>query len=356
MHEQHLPKQLSLFLLILFLAQPFAQAQNATGITFSHHDWELVCDNTRTCRAAGYQKEGDELGVSVLLTRIAGPGESVAGQLKLGNYDQDDLYNQLPTTFQLTLLINGRSLGEVLVNDRFIGELSDYQVSALLRALVKDSTIEFLHSNHAWRLSDRGATAVMLKMDEFQARLGTTGAIVRRGNKNESTVLPSLSPPIVAAQKITSTTYSEKVLPPNESKRLLAAFRAAVNEDDCYRLFEPEMGEPQVTLNSLTDTKLLASTLCWRGAYNEGYGYWIINAQPPYSPVLMTHSGSDYRQGEISASHKGRGLGDCWSNDTWSWNGRTFVHSHSSTTGMCKLITAGGTWFLPTLISDIRHQ
>ncbi len=30
-------------------------AANPRGLAFTHHDWELACDNTRTCRAAGYQ-------------------------------------------------------------------------------------------------------------------------------------------------------------------------------------------------------------------------------------------------------------------------------------------------------------
>jgi hypothetical protein len=36
----------------------------AEGLYFSHKDWELVCDNTRTCRALAYQAGEDE-----------GPGE-----------------------------------------------------------------------------------------------------------------------------------------------------------------------------------------------------------------------------------------------------------------------------------------
>ena len=27
------------------------------GVEFEHNDWSLACDNTRTCRAAGYSPE-----------------------------------------------------------------------------------------------------------------------------------------------------------------------------------------------------------------------------------------------------------------------------------------------------------
>ncbi|WP_425493064.1 DUF1176 domain-containing protein [Novilysobacter antarcticus] len=47
---------------------PLANAAEP-GIEFSHDDWTLACDNTRTCRAAGYQSEQGGAPMSVL--RIA---------------------------------------------------------------------------------------------------------------------------------------------------------------------------------------------------------------------------------------------------------------------------------------------
>ena len=49
-----------------------------SGVSFSHEDWEVVCDNTLTCRAAGYSPEEGK-GGSVLLTRQADAGTSVSG-------------------------------------------------------------------------------------------------------------------------------------------------------------------------------------------------------------------------------------------------------------------------------------
>ena len=49
------------------------------GLSFEHGDWEVACDNTRTCRAAGYQSDDSDesLPVSVLLTRAGGAGTAV---------------------------------------------------------------------------------------------------------------------------------------------------------------------------------------------------------------------------------------------------------------------------------------
>jgi invasion protein IalB len=58
-----------LFALLAFAA--LAEDATDASVSFSHGDWELVCDNTGTCRAGGYQSESEGLPVSVLLTRAA---------------------------------------------------------------------------------------------------------------------------------------------------------------------------------------------------------------------------------------------------------------------------------------------
>lgn len=67
---------LSLALITLLSAGTAAATDTGTaveGLSFQHDDWEVACDNTRTCRAAGYQSDdgGEALPVSVLLTRAA---------------------------------------------------------------------------------------------------------------------------------------------------------------------------------------------------------------------------------------------------------------------------------------------
>jgi len=58
--------------------------------------------------------------------------------------------------------------------------------------------------------------------------------------------------------------------------------------------------------------------------------------------------------GEISASHKGRGLGDCWSRSSWIWDGTRFVLAYEGTTGLCRSVP-GGTWELPTHVTTVRE-
>ncbi|SFO01516.1 Protein of unknown function [Formivibrio citricus] len=342
--------------LALMLMSLGASAAQPSGLSFSHKDWEIACDNTRTCRAAGYHSEGGEeesLPVSVLLTREAGPTQPVTGELMLGNYGDEDAIKKLPATFKLAMRINGRFIGEIPV-DALSAKLSASQVAALTAALARTSKIEWSYGEYRWRLSDQGAAAVFLKMDEFQGRIGTPGALLKKGKLPESKALPPLPAPIVNAAKLAKPRPEDRQLETGKSKALIKALATAAGNEECGRLTNQETEEPKLTVVRLNANKLLVSTTCWLAAYNIGHGFWVINDKPPYQPVLVTTSGSDHGNGNITASHKGRGLGDCWSSDEWDWNGTQFVHTQSSTTGMCRLITLGGTWQLPTLVTDVR--
>ena len=93
----------------LALASLTAGAQPASPGTvgFSYKDWGLQCDNTRTCRAAGYQndEDGGNAPVSILLTRVAGPDQPVKAEVMLGQMDGPALPKQL------SLQINDTKLG-----------------------------------------------------------------------------------------------------------------------------------------------------------------------------------------------------------------------------------------------------
>jgi hypothetical protein len=349
---------LSIILSLAVLLMPLCtRAGESAGIIFSHNDWELTCDNTRTCRAAGYQSDVNSLSVSVLLTRMAGPGQTVTGKLRIGNYDSEEVLSKLPSTFYVSMKVNGRDFGRIAIRqDKFVADLTAKQVSALLAALVGNSTIEWIAGKNRWQLSDRGATAVFLKMDEFQGRVGTTSALVKKGPLADNSVLPPLPMPVVIAAPISKALPRPKQIWGKQSEALLNALRATVKEqDNCEFPVESELEDLPLVVTRLTDTKSLVSLLCWRAAYNAGEGYWVINHRPPYNPVLVTTIGSEYKDGHIHAAQKGRGLGDCWSFDGWTWDGTRFVHTESSSTGMCRLVAPGGDWELPEIITNVRR-
>jgi hypothetical protein len=118
---------------------------------------------------------------------------------------------------------------------------------------------------------------------------------------------------------------------------------------------QADEGDNDISLTPLDDTHALISTLCWRAAYNEGYGFWVIDSKLAGEPVLVTDSASDYSDGLISLGQRGRGIGDCWASAEWVWDGKAFTQSSESTTGMCRYVRAGGTWDLPSFVAQVKE-
>ncbi|MER2164628.1 MAG: DUF1176 domain-containing protein, partial [Psychrobacter alimentarius] len=167
------------------------------GVEFANQDWQVACDNTMTCRLAGYQAENNsELPVSVLLVRRAGANASVKGKVKLGGAKESSskALMQLGDRHRISLFINDKNYGETKTFSATAGnaELTEAQVSALLNALTKSSKIELVLRNSRWQLSDKGASAVMLKADEAQGRVGTSSAFIDREGaaKPNSSLIP----------------------------------------------------------------------------------------------------------------------------------------------------------------------
>ncbi len=343
-------------LLPLLLLAPLAPAHAAApiaGVSFTHHDWTVACDNTRTCRAAGYQagENGGEP-VSILLTRKAGPDQPVGAEVMLGQYDPITLPGQL------SLQINDAAPGAFKYNAADgTATLSPAQVATLLASLAGNSRI-VLRGNDGkqWTVSDRGASAALLKMDEFQGRLGTPGALIRKGSKAETTVLPALPMPVVVLGKVVAARPADQALA--NSAALRKALAAATPADTCEALHPGDSmianeGPQDITVQRLSADKLLVSQPCWRAAYNTGDGYWVVNDRAPYQPQLVTASAVGDELRTIEQGHKGRGLGDCWHSTSWGWTGTGFVKTAESSAGLCRLVAAGGAWEMPTLVSKV---
>jgi hypothetical protein len=331
------------------IASTATAAANLPSTSFSHKDWELACDNTRTCRAAGYHQEDDETpNATILLTRAAGPDQPITVQFQ----PADDPNHPAPD--QLAMTVDGRALGTVHIDAKSnSGKLSDAQVNALLPALLKDGQIAWSAKGKTWTISTAGANAVLLKMDEFQGRLDTPGALVRKGMKPESNVLPPLPAPDIAAAPV-SHDKQPVTLTPAQARDLMAALRKTVKDGSCELVDTKADETDEPVVHRLTKDKLLVSHACWTAAYNTGDGYWVVDARPPYSAVLVTTSASDYADGVIRATQKGRGIGDCFSAASWTWDGRSFAQTSATTTGMCREITAGGAWDLPTIVTHVH--
>ena len=355
-----------LILPVIMASTAFSTMSNAAmpAVEMTHHDWQVVCDNTRTCRLAGYQSVDEStLPVSVLFTRRAGNNASATGRVKIGTAKQSSTKAllQLGRRHRISLVIDGKNLGETkpFLTAAGDAELTATQVAALLDALKKPSKVEFVLRNTRWQLSDKGAAAVMLKADEVQGRVGTPSAFIRSAfikksapTKSNNSVLPAKPSPqlqLVIPNAGTSARNKKFSL---QASQLTELVKGTIQDmqDSCPKLTD---GSPWRT-NRLNATQVLIQHSCWLSAYNSGTGMWVINDRPPYDPVLVTTNATEYAAGKISSIQKGRGLGDCLSRKDWVWTGQRFVKSYEGTTGLCRMVEIGGAWQLPTFVAEVK--
>ena len=338
-----------------------AFAQDIKGISFSHQDWEIYCSNTGTCRAAGYQNEAERNEpASLLLTRQAGARQPVQVEFALARYEEESF--PAAKLKNIHFYINGKDLGAVSFEGTefpLMGKLSANQVNALLQQSRQKTEIVFKNAQLQWNISDAGMTAVLLKMDDFQKRIGTVGALIKKGQADESKVLAAQ--PRFSVKQIKTSSKPYLTLQPNNKRyaalyrNLMAAQPTPKQEGFCEGMYEDgETKSQMIELYKLTNKKVLAMTLCWRGAYNEGYGAWVLDDSLANKANFVTEHASEFYNGILSSSQKGRGIGDCWASDEWVWDGQKFVHTQDRWTGMCKGLAAGGVWDLDEIEAIVK--
>ena len=303
------------------------------SLRFEYKDWVVVCDNTRTCRAVGYpaQEGMDSLAV-LLISRAAGPQTAVTMQVQT---------SRSRPYAGATLLKSGGLVLATLQGDM---KLSQVQATAMLAALPKANRIDVIQGTLKYAFSTVGVNAVLLKMDEFQGRLDTPGALVRRGSKPESSVLPALPAP----QLLQALPQADK---PQDNK-LLKPISAAIERKELVQICGPNAGE-EFALQRLTANTVLMSLRCSVSAYNSATLLWIANDSAPYAPRLLEATGDfDAETGLVEEASKVRGLGDCWAREAWQFNGKDFTLASQSADGLCRGV-AGDTWQLPSYVTDM---
>ncbi len=355
--------------LALLTALPLA-AFAAEENYFLDEDWELLCDNTGTCRVAGYHAgivDNDHF-MSLLFEREAGENAAVRG--RIGLYaDNWPKHGSAPN--QGELMVDGKSLGSIALNeertggkvsksnegyDPAYGSLSAEQTEAVLKALDGGGKITFQADNETWTLSNLGATAALTKMDTRQGRIDTPSALIRRST-NKKAVPQATKKPVIRAAAVPTT--SPRVLKAGDSEysalRTLLAQKAG---EGCDKL-DPanyDDGGPTVdiTLYPLDNDNILAEAACLEGTYNESNYYALM------SPDLKTFKGevgdhttsNAYSGGQIRGYQKGRSAGDCWTGKLYTWDGKTFAKTEDYFTGQCGKEFPGGAWMLYEYVSD----
>ena len=336
-------------ILLLTLLPVAAMATSIKGMG-NYQDWDLVCDNTGTCRMAGYQDESSDP-VSILFTRAAGENAAVEGKLTISPFGEADRDVQVGQDIEIWL--NGKSLGKVKhISDDAPDKLTEEQTKALLSGLKKESEIRLTYGKTTLKVSDKGAAAAMLKMDEFQQRLNTPSALIRQGQEKHAVLAPKVEPKIDAVS-VKNRKTTELKLGEKQYDNVLALLRKA--HDGCV---DEDLESQDIMIYPLTHNKVLAEALCFKGAY-QGTNYYAVldDKLSKVEQVLAeqyNEAGYDEKQGYafVRGSYKGRALGDCLAGQDAVWNGKIFIRTSEWTTGSCKGLP-GGTWQLPIFVSNV---
>ncbi len=323
-------------------------------VFFTNKDWAVTCDNTGTCRAEGYATESAAFTtdmVSVLLTRQAGPGTPITGQVMLSIDYETGV--QIAPESDLDLVIDGVFVASFAQDPDDAGAVALPQnaTDALVNALAGSTDIDFVTGSHTRHLSNAGSASVFLKMDDVQGRIGDPDAMIRRGTKTPSTAAPAQNAPQIEPAEVQGNRPGDGALfdalkPLVTNALATPEFLERCNE---FRRRVDE-GDDVLTLTRLNIDYFKVSAPCWLGAYNAGAAVFTAAFGAPTDLMLVSDAVSYDGGNEVVVWHKSRGLGDCWWGATYIWTGTQFAKTFEGSTGMCRGFL-GGAWRLPRFVS-----
>lgn len=318
-------------LLAGFISAPL-YANPLNGFSFAHKDWEVACDNTGTCRAAGYSDHA----VSVLLTRAAGPDTSVYVEVAFAQRTASQ-----PSVKVATLFIDGQKQGALTFSAEGYFKLNYQQRKVFLDALRQDNTIDFAANSERLPLSNAGSSAVLLKMDEFQKRINTQSAVLHPGDKNSNDVLNAEPAPLIITHPVIRTPDVEPLTTAQRQK--IEPKIRVTPEMNCREL---EEGQERIYYRIPVDKQhVLIQTECFDSSRTI---LWLTNTELTASPKLITSDASEYENGEIARFSDPIQL--------WVWEGNNFTLRDEYRSGGQGNLSVGGVWTLPTFVSIVRSQ
>lgn len=323
---------LSLLLAIAALwSVPMTAARADSSQTFK--DWAVACDNTRHCEAVGFQAIDNDPAVSLWLSRDAGPGTPVVAKLSVQLEGGGDVKAPLRLVAGKAAPIDVRD-GQPIAGDAF---------ARLLPALLDAETAQVTAGKERFTLSLGGLKAALLKMDDVQGRLGTPGALLRKGARAESTVPPALPAPRLQAAAPVANRPGDAALLRTLLKKI--APDCGAGEGDTYK---PSVDN--TSLHRVSATQVILVSQCQDG-YNAEDDVFVADDKTPYAvrAADFTQRGPNANGDEgaglanarfdgqtLTTMAKGRGIADCGSMASWVWNGKAFVLAAASEEPLCR--------------------
>jgi hypothetical protein len=322
------------------LFAPIAAALALAGPGSEHvfGNWAVACDNVKRCEATMLMPESwsGEQAPGFDVAREAGPAGaltiSISPVSKAGGVTD--------------ILIDRRLVGSGVLRDGTI-RLSDATAEGLGRAMAGGHVLTLRQrSGTIATFSLAGASAALRYIDAEQGRSGTLTALVARGPKPAASVAGAQPLPRIAAIR------PGRGKPAVLSKAQTAALRerAGCGEFDVSDTLAP-------AFYRLDAHSTLVAISCVSGAYQSSFALFVITdgrvAPAPFDYPPETDAEAKDAVPELAepewdpaaaalASHaKGRGLGDCGTDQSWVWDGARFRMTEYKALETCRL---SGSW------------
>jgi len=224
----------------------------------------------------------------------------------------------------IDILIDRRLMGSGVIRDGSV-HLTGATAEGIARAMANARVLTLRARRRVIAtISLGGASAATRYIDSEQGRAGGVTALVAKGPKSAAAVPGAIAVPKVAA--VRPPKGKPEVLTPAQIVTL--AVQAQCETDT--KGFTPEF-------HRLDRRSTLAMIPCGTSAYQQWDAIFVITdgrAAPARfalsldgakDPVpLLTMAGWDPANGVLTSHHKGRGLGDCGTDERWVWDGAQF--------------------------------
>ena len=310
---------------MLWIALAAAAVQPQPGELKTFGDWTVGCDNASSCQAVALVPETEDHDAYLLLVVKRDAGPSARPVLTFTTE------RSLPGSFAMR--VDGKPVLRIARASLLPvpPELADGR-----RATVTDGQGRTLAS-----ASLAGAAAAFLYMDERQGRLGTVGALRRKGARPDSAV--PAPPPLPRIVQPRPGSTPPRTLTSPAAARLIGPENAV-----CEDAHGPV--RPRAVRLDATHSLALIEHPCGNGAYNIMSSAFIVDEAGRAAPARFDVApGMDGEPGHILVNAdwnvgalrltdfvKARGLGDCGGRGAYAWDGARFRLVRQESMGECR--------------------
>jgi hypothetical protein len=323
------PFHIAATIVALLLCPTWACAQ-----TWVFKDWAVTCDNTRDCEAVGFQAEhSGSAPVALWVARDAGRGGNIRGRVNVQSPAQ-------PAGGHMRLVMDDGTAVEQEDGE----DLAAAPLRKLLPHLLEGTSVDVFRGKERFVLSLDGFKAAMLKVDDLQGRIGTPGALVRKGTRSEAGVPPELPAPVAHP----AVAYENK----STDGALLQVLSPKIGST-CPLHASSALDAPDIKLHRVSASQVILLRECERRAFESGYAAWLVDDKPPYAARRLTFPQVDGEPTDLAADAQfdedelrsigKKDAGDhCGDDAFWAWTGKAFELTSAHAAPLCRGFDGGG--------------